>query len=666
METRPGRDTSADPAAADPVRARYFGDYVIIREIARGGMGVVFEARQVGLNRAVALKMILAGQLADVGDVKRFYTEAEAAAHLDHPGIVPIYEVGQHRGQHFFSMGFVEGQSLAQRLATGPLGSRAAADLFLQVAEAVDYAHRRGVIHRDIKPANILLDLRGRPRITDFGLAKRVERDSSLTASGQIMGTPNYMAPEQAAASKDITTSVDVYSIGAALYEALTGRPPFRGNSPLETLREVLERQPPPPRSLVPDVDRGLELICLKCLEKKPARRYASASELANDLRRWLQDEPLSVRPPGLREQAGRWLRWNARTTLLVVLIGVVWGMSTSIPLANWLGSSSRFVLVKNHQLWPDSLLTPLGWLKLAAEHPWLDQLALGMAVMITSLFGWLVAGALRPRTRLAAFGLAAACGLIASVASFLFIGPFEAVRFRSGELHPVSDDYGYEGDTFNLYIPSEGRRGRVVIRTSPWPTARREVEYLDVNYLSKFLPSEIRSRPREERDFYLGHLRHQAQHANKLQNVFTAVWTTMLSVIVFYVVLSLTSTAAATDPLASGLNPSARLGRYFEFYLPASLTVVCAVALFFLEANQHIDDARARSGWVSDWSLRMIPLVALGICAALARIGQSLGWSAGMRVTIELGWIIVVTEASVWMLGVWPPFDVGRLPMHP
>jgi hypothetical protein len=353
---------------------------------------------------------------------------------------------------------------------------------------------------------------------------------------------------------------------------------------------------------------------------------------------------------------------------VLVVLIGVVWGMATSIPLASWLGGSDYNLLalpnripvnVENHRLWPDSLSTPLGWLKLAVEHPWLNQLALGAAVMIAALFGWLVAGPLRPRTRLAAFGLAAACGLIASVASFLFIGPFEAVRVRSGMLHPVSDDYGSD-ETFNPFAP---RSVRVAIRTSPWLRGRREVEYLDVNYLSRFLPPAIQGRSREERDFYLGHLRHQAQHANRLQDVFTAAWTTMLSVIVFYLALGLTSTAAATDPLASGRNPAARLGRYFEIYLPASLTIVCAVALFFLETNQHIAEARALSNRVSDWSLRMIPLVAaLGIGAALARVGQSLGWSAVLRVAIELGWIICATIVWIGMLGVWPPSDIWRL----
>ena len=248
-----GQDPSATPGASEPTRIRYFGDYEIIREIARGGMGVVFQARQVSLNRPVALKMILAGQLANETDVKRFYTEAEAAANLDHPGIVPIYEVGQHEGQHYFSMGFVEGQSLAQRLADGPLPPREAAALMVKVAEAIEYAHGRGVIHRDLKPANILLDQNGNPRVTDFGLAKKLQGDSGLTGSGQIMGTPSYMPPEQAGGKRgEVGPAADVYALGATLYALVTGRPPFQAATAMDTVIQVISDEPVPPRRLNP------------------------------------------------------------------------------------------------------------------------------------------------------------------------------------------------------------------------------------------------------------------------------------------------------------------------------------------------------------------------------------------------------------------------------
>lgn len=289
---------------------RRFGDYELLEEIARGGMGVVYKARQVNLNRTVALKMILSGHLASEQEVKRFHVEAEAAASLDHPGIVPIYEVGEHNGQHFFSMGFVEGESLSARVADGPLSPRKAALFTKKVAEAIAYAHSRGVIHRDLKPANVLLDLHDEPRVTDFGLAKNTVADSSLTASGQILGTPAYMPPEQAAGQGDrVNEAADIYSLGAMLYTLVTGRPPFQADNHQDTLLQVLEQDPAPPRLLNPKVDRDLETICLKCLEKDPARRYASAQALADDLDRFTEGESISVKSLNLLDRVARSLQ---------------------------------------------------------------------------------------------------------------------------------------------------------------------------------------------------------------------------------------------------------------------------------------------------------------------------------------------------------------------
>ncbi|MCI0638389.1 MAG: serine/threonine protein kinase [Gemmataceae bacterium] len=303
-----------------------FGDYELLAKIADGGMGVVFQARQVKLNRIVALKMIRAGQLASAQEVQRFHSEARACAQLDHPGIVPVFEVGEHEGQHFFSMGYVEGGSLAARLQDGPLPPREAAGLVRQVAEAVAYVHERGIVHRDLKPANVLLDAGGQPRVSDFGLAKQVQRDSGLTASGQVLGTPSYMPPEQAGGlTEQVGPAADLYALGAMLYCLLIGRPPFQAATVMETLKQVLEQEPVPPRRLNPAVDRDLETICLSCLNKEPAKRYASATALADDLGRFLAGEPIQARPVRAWERAWRWARRHPATAgLLAVSVSAV------------------------------------------------------------------------------------------------------------------------------------------------------------------------------------------------------------------------------------------------------------------------------------------------------------------------------------------------------
>ncbi len=281
-------------------------------------MGVVYLARQESLRRSVALKMILAGDHASEDEIARFRQEAAAAAQLDHSGIVPIFEVGENAGLHYFSMAYVAGGSLADRLKKGPLPPGEAVEIVRQIAEAVAYAHQRGIIHRDLKPANILMDEEGHPKVSDFGLAKQVSGLSQLTTTGQVMGTPSYMAPEQAAGrTGEVGPASDLYSLGALLYCLVTGRPPFQAASPLETLRQVLAQEPVSPRQLNASVSRDLETVCLKCLQKEPNKRYGDATALAEDLRRILVGEPILARPVGTVERLWRWCRRNRAVAAL-------------------------------------------------------------------------------------------------------------------------------------------------------------------------------------------------------------------------------------------------------------------------------------------------------------------------------------------------------------
>jgi WD40 repeat protein/predicted Ser/Thr protein kinase len=340
------REEQIASAKARLATIRHLGDYELLEEIARGGMGVVYRARQMSLNRLVAVKVLLAGQFANEMFLKRFRREAEAAASLNHPNIVSIYEVGEHEGQPYFSMELIEGRSLAELTRDNPLPVRRAAQLLRTIAEAVHYAHERGLLHRDLKPSNILVDDLEAPHITDFGLAKFVAQASSpasaenagtpahhdLTLTGQVLGTPNYMPPEQADPKRGETAAPsDVYSLGAILYQLIAGRPPFMAETLTQTLRLVAESEPVAPRLLNPSVPRDLETICIKCLQKNPQRRYVSAQELADELARFLTDEPIHARPIGVPARLMRWCRRKpalaassiaAITLLLFVAIG--------------------------------------------------------------------------------------------------------------------------------------------------------------------------------------------------------------------------------------------------------------------------------------------------------------------------------------------------------
>ncbi len=326
-------------------RLRYFGDYELLGELGRGGMGVVFHAWQISLNRAVAVKVLVLGRLSSKEAVRRFHLEAEAAAQLQHPNIVAIHEIGEHEGQHFFSMDYIEGPSLAALVEKGPLAPERAARYVRIIAEAVEYAHQRGVVHRDLKPSNILIDASDQPHVTDFGLAKRLNEAADLTLSGQLLGSPGYMPPEQASAKRGKAgVTSDVYSLGAVLYHLLTGRAPFVGDDVNETVGKVLHEPPEPPRELNPEIPRDLESICLKCLQKDPQLRYEAASALAEDLARWQMGLPVSTRPLSLPARLWCWRgRRPAPTDTAALVISSVVFFGLVLLLGHFLLRHSEF-----------------------------------------------------------------------------------------------------------------------------------------------------------------------------------------------------------------------------------------------------------------------------------------------------------------------------------
>jgi len=373
---RPPASAPAEPSASTDSFApgamtlpAVFGDYDLLEEVGRGGMGVVYRARQRSLGRTVAVKMLLRRELASAADLARFRSEAEAAARLDHPGIVSVFEVGEQEGHPFYSMQYVEGTTLARRLATAPIPAREAATILAQVAEAVQAAHQRGILHRDLKPSNILIDPDGCPHVSDFGLAKRLEADASVTHTGAILGTPCYMSPEQAAGSRgDVGPASDVWSLGAILYQMLTGRPPFQAASPMDTLLAVLESDPPVPRSINPAVNRDLELIALKSLQKPADLRYSSAGDLAADLRAFLAGEPVAARRGGLADVVSRLFRETHHAVVLENW-GLLWmwhsvvllALSVTTDILAWQGVTTRWPYLV---LWAGGLAlwAPIFW----------------------------------------------------------------------------------------------------------------------------------------------------------------------------------------------------------------------------------------------------------------------------------------------------------------
>jgi serine/threonine protein kinase len=615
------------PSSSPPLSLGRFGEYELLEEIARGGMGVVFKARQTSLNRIVAVKVLLAGQLASAPDAQRFRSEAEAAAHLDHPNIVPIYEVAEDKGVLYFSMKLIEGRNL-----TGFNGTtREAARLLTAVARAIHYAHQRGIIHRDLKPGNILVGHDGQPYVTDFGLAKQLEADSKLTQTGAIMGTPSYMPPEQAAGKKgEVTILADVYSLGAVLYELLTGRPPFHAETPLETLIQVLEREPGPPRQLRPQLDRDLEAVCLKCLQKSPQQRYASAAELADDLERWQRGEPTRARPPTVWQAVRFWLRQNFRAALWVLAVGLLLGLLLGGTFYfRFLQGSLANNIANSYGRLPRS---PRPWL---ASLPRLDEpqmAALGIPTLLAIVTaGGLVVLLARPRTPGGDLSHGLAAGLVATYVASLCGG---AWAFAGMEVHHAFYGYGINENMFAFKMDQLHRQTR--FGAFPIPGWRKELgvlrtENFEVDWQEKRYPDLQGLSRKEQRNILYDKMACDAV---------IGVQSGLLKSLLLFATLLL---VPAVEALVAGhlwrrhrrFWPAA-IG-YAERVFPLAITLIYSAAMVWwaVESQDVVNE-----GWFAKYQAVAWKVEVLLLALVVAQVAAWRGWYWPLRLCLQIAWV--------------------------
>ncbi len=570
--------------------------------------------------------MILTGQLASPTDVHRFHTEAKAAANLDHPNILPIYEVGEHEGHQYFSMKLVEGGSLSSKIDLFLAQPRAAATLAAKLARAVHFAHQRGILHRDLKPANILIDIDGTPYVTDFGLAKNTTDNGGLTHTGAVVGTPSYMAPEQARAEKQLTTAVDVYSLGAILYELIAGRAPFRANTVYETIKSVIEVDAPNARSLNPKADRDLAAIAGKCLSKRPEDRYRSAEELADDLERWIAGGPTKARPPSGVGLIWRWLRANATTACTVVLVGMLWGLLCGVGLlAAQTGDVHRMKYLAEGK----GSFNPLGWATGLRDISWATNLVVGLAVTFCLTIGWIVRAGIRPRTAASALGAAGAIGLIAALLANLFVSPAISTEIRAN-LYPLR------------------AQDPPMMRFNPDQTIRLiDAEFggihPDLDYLATFLPPEKRDPSQASSAQAYVNVFNNLKETNRLYASTIGIWISQFFTLFLFLFMSLLSTWTVDVLARSDRRLLTRILSYMELY-PFSLLLliatIAAIAVLMIVLPGHVTGSPP---WqVFACQLGMIALIVFNYVAVFRRwplivhIGLLAMWLS------LLGWVFV------------------------
>ncbi len=584
------------PGQPSPSEPREFGDYELLEEIARGGMGVVYRARQKRLNRIVALKMILAGQLASQEDVERFHVEAIAAANLDHEAIVPIYEIGQHDGNHFFSMKLIEGGHLGEKIDEYVKDTRAGVTLMAKVCRAIEHAHRRGILHRDLKPENILVDKEGEPFVTDLGLARHVEGHKNLTMTGAVIGTPSYMSPEQAMGKSDVTVEADIYSLGALLYKVICGRPPFEADSVLETLMQVMNGSPPE-LSDFKKVDKSLEQIVMKCLAKEPAQRYTTAGALADDLEKWLRGETVSIIAPSLASMTRGWLKQNFGRLGWAFLIGPMFGIVSGI--CAWQATIHRDIssVMDTYDMLP-SAQRP--WLLFPYDTPlWMSVTLMILFAVLIVFIGFITVIFVKPKNRSADLAVGTLVGLFASIAGYIFC---------FGSLSIVTTEYS-EHDSI-IEILNQDEPSSFGTSTEVYSKYPELLEYSTKDQIALLLRKESNSR------------------------IFSAprgIWLGVIASLAVYFIPCLFEAYVAGPLLRKHKSWSEALLPYIETAFPVAILLTIFAVMFscwLIYGNV---------GVLPSWSLLLLFL--LIVIAALVRRST---WHAAVRFAVLVGVAVV------------------------